>query len=230
MTKKISKRYKKLFETSSRNEITKSLEEAIKNVKKNCTTKFNESIDISLNLNLKHKKEELSIRTVVNLPNGNGKKVNVAVLCEDNKSEEAKKSGAEIVGSESLVNEIISGKINFDKLIATPSMMPKMGKLGKILGPKGLMPNPKLGTVTNDISKAVKALKDGQIEIKNDKDGNVGASIGKKNFDDKKIIENFNSLIQTIEKEKPTGIKGNFILSSFITSTMGISYKLKVKV
>jgi len=230
MTKKISKRYKKLIETSSRNEITKSLEEAIKNVKKNCTTKFNESIDISLNLNLKHKKEELSIRTVVNLPNGNGKKVNVAVLCEDNKSEEAKKSGAEIVGSESLVNEIISGKINFDKLIATPSMMPKMGKLGKILGPKGLMPNPKLGTVTNDISKAVKALKDGQIEIKNDKDGNVGASIGKKNFDDKKIIENFNSLIQTIEKEKPTGIKGNFILSSFITSTMGISYKLKVKV
>jgi len=230
MTKKISKRYKKLFETSSRNEITKSLEEAIKNVKKNCTTKFNESIDISLNLNLKHKKEELSIRTVVNLPNGNGKKVKVAVLCEDNKSEEAKKSGAEIVGSESLVNEIISGKINFDKLIATPSMMPKMGKLGKILGPKGLMPNPKLGTVTNDISKAVKALKDGQIEIKNDKDGNVGASIGKKNFDDKKIIENFNSLIQTIEKEKPTGIKGNFILSSFITSTMGISYKLKVKV
>jgi len=230
MTKKISKRYKKLIETSSRNEITKSLEEAIKNVKKNCTTKFNESIDISLNLNLKHKKEELSIRTVVNLPNGNGKKVKVAVLCEDNKSEEAKKSGAEIVGSESLVNEIISGKINFDKLIATPSMMPKMGKLGKILGPKGLMPNPKLGTVTNDISKAVKALKDGQIEIKNDKDGNVGASIGKKNFDDKKIIENFNSLIQTIEKEKPTGIKGNFILSSFITSTMGISYKLKVKV
>jgi len=230
MTKKISKRYKKLIETSSRNEITKSLEEAIKNVKKNCTTKFNESIDISLNLNLKHKKEELSIRTVVNLPNGNGKKVKVAVLCEDSKSEEAKKSGAEIVGSESLVNEIISGKINFDKLIATPSMMPKMGKLGKILGPKGLMPNPKLGTVTNDISKAVKALKDGQIEIKNDKDGNVGASIGKKNFDDKKIIENFNSLIQTIEKEKPTGIKGNFILSSFITSTMGISYKLKVKV
>jgi len=230
MTKKISKRYKKLIETSSRNEVTKSLEEAIKNVKKNCTTKFNESIDISLNLNLKHKKEELSIRTVVNLPNGNGKKVKVAVLCEDNKSEEAKKSGAEIVGSESLVNEIISGKINFDKLIATPSMMPKMGKLGKILGPKGLMPNPKLGTVTNDISKAVKALKDGQIEIKNDKDGNVGASIGKKNFDDKKIIENFNSLIQTIEKEKPTGIKGNFILSSFITSTMGISYKLKVKV
>jgi large subunit ribosomal protein L1 len=230
MTKKISKRYKKLIEISSKNEITKSLEEAIKNVKKNCTTKFNESIDISLNLNLKHKKEELTLRTVVNLPNGNGKKVKVAVLCEDNKSDEAKKSGAEIVGSETLVNEIISGKINFDKLIATPSMMPKMGKLGKILGPKGLMPNPKLGTVTNDISKAVKALKDGQIEIKNDKDGNVGASIGKKNFDDKKIIENFNSLIQTIEKEKPSGIKGDFILSSFITSTMGISYKLKVKV
>ena len=128
-----------------------------------------------------------------------------------------------------MINDINNGKINFDKLVSTPSMMSKIGKLGKILGPKGLMPNPKLGTVTADVKKAVKSLKEGQIEIKNDKDGNLSASIGKKSFSDNKIIENFNAFIQTIQKEKPKGIKGNFILSSFLTSTMGISYKLKLK-
>ena len=152
----------------------------------------------------------------------------VAVLCEENKVSEAKEAGAELYNSESLINDITGGKINFDKLIATPTMMKKMGKLGKVLGPKGLMPNPKLGTVTNDIKSVVKALKTGQIEIKNDKDGNLGASIGKKSFDDKKIKENFDSLLQTIQKEKPTGIKGNFIKSVFLTSTMGVSYKLKL--
>ncbi len=223
-----SKRYKKIVsENKDKKEIT--IEEAIKKVKKNCTTKFDESIDISLRLNLKKKKEETNIRTIVNLPHGNGKKIKVAVLCEEGKLEEAKKSGADIAGSENLVTDIIAGKINFDKLIATPSMMSKMGKLGKILGPKGLMPNPKLGTVTNDILKAVKSIKEGQIEIKNDTDGNLAASIGKKSFLDNKILENINSLIQTILKEKPTGIKGNFILSSFITSSMGISYKVKIK-
>jgi len=228
MGKKISKRYKKLID-SSKNKKVEVLEEAIKKIKKNCTTKFDESIDVSLNLNLKQKKDEASLRTVVNLPNGNGRKIKVAVLCEEGKVDEAIKSGAVIAGADNLVNEINSGKINFDKLIATPGMMPKMGKLGKILGPKGLMPNPKLGTVTNDIKKTIKALKDGQIEIKNDKDGNIAASIGKKSFTDDKIIQNFNAFIQTIQKEKPTGIKGDFILSSFLTSTMGISYKLKLK-
>ena len=228
MSKKESKRYKSIVKDSKEKRIL-ALEEAIKKVKQNCTTKFDESIDVSIRLNLKQKKEEINLRTVVNLPNGNGKKVRIAVLCEDNKISEAKNSGAEIVGSDDLINDITSGKINFDKFIATPTMMPKMGKLGKILGPKGLMPNPKLGTITNDIKKTVKALKEGQIEIKNDKDGNIGASIGKKSFSDNKIIENFNSLMQTIQKEKPSGIKGDFILSSFITSTMGISYQLKVK-
>ena len=228
MSKKESKRYKSIVKDSKEKRIL-ALEEAIKKVKQNCIAKFDESIDVSIRLNLKQKKEEINLRTVVNLPNGNGKKVRIAVLCEDNKINEAKNSGAEIVGSDDLINDITSGKINFDKFIATPAMMPKMGKLGKILGPKGLMPNPKLGTITNDIKKTVKALKEGQIEIKNDKDGNIGASIGKKSFSDNKIIENFNSLIQTIQKEKPSGIKGDFILSSFITSTMGISYQLKVK-
>ena len=228
MKRKTSKRYKKLLESIKDKKVS-TLEESIKKVKQSCTAKFDASIDVSLNLNLKQKKEDLTLRTVVNLPHGNGKKIKVGVLCEENKINEAKSSGADIHGSDSLVQEIMSGKINFDKLIATPAMMSKMGKLGKILGPKGLMPNPKLGTVTNDIKKTVKLLKEGQIEIKNDIDGNVAASIGKKSFDDKKIVDNFNTLIQTIKKEKPNGIKGDFIVSSYITSTMGISYKLKVK-
>ena len=223
-----SKRYKKLFETSKENK-AEIIDDVIKKVKKNCTTKFDESIDVSCLLNLKHKKEEISLRTLINLPNGNGRKVKVAVLCEENKIKEAKDSGAEIVGFDNLVKDITNGKINFDKLIATPATMPKIGKLGKILGPKGLMPNPKLGTVTNNIQSIVKALKSGQIEIKNDKDGNVGASIGKKNFPENEIKENFDSLIQAIIKDKPKGIKGNFILSAFLTSTMGISYKLKLE-
>tara|TARA_B100001123_G_scaffold436457_1_gene566770 strand:- start:984 stop:1673 length:690 start_codon:yes stop_codon:yes gene_type:complete len=229
MKNKSSKRYKKLIDNSKDKKIA-TLEETIKKVKENCTAKFDESIDVSLNLNLKQKKEEVSLRTVVKLPHGNGKKIKIAVLCEENKIEEAKTSGAEIAGSDSLVNEILSGKIAFDKLIATPSMMKKMGKLGKILGPKGLMPNPKLGTVTNEIKKTVKLLKEGQIEIKNDKDGNLAASIGKKSFDSKKIVDNFNALIQGVQKEKPNGIKGDFVLSSYLTSTMGVSHKLKVKI
>ena len=228
MKRKFSKRFEKLFENSKDKKPLK-FDDAISKVKKNCTTKFDESIDISLLLNLKQKKEEVNLRTMIKLPNGNGKKVRVAVLCEDSKISEAKSSGAEIFGSDTLVNEISSGKIKFDKLIATPSMMSKMGKLGKILGPKGLMPNPKLGTVTEKIGNAVKDLKSGQIEIKNDPDGNVGASIGKKSFPEKKIKENFDAFIQSIIKEKPNGVKGDFIKSAFITSSMGVSYKLKLE-
>ena len=228
MKKKSSKRYKKLLEIS-KNKKNESISDAIIKVKKNCTSKFDESIDVSFLLNLKSKKEETNLRTIVNLPNGNGKKLKIAVLCEESKINEAKDSGAEPFGSDNLINDIMSGKINFDKLIATPAMMSKMGKLGKILGPKGLMPNPKLGTVTNNIQSSVKALKSGQIEIKNDKDGNLAASIGKKNFSDTKIKENYDAIMQTILKEKPNGIKGDFILSAFLTSTMGVSYKLKLK-
>jgi len=228
MKKKSSKRYKQLLSLpkDSNKEI---LSEAIKKVKKNCTSKFDESLDLSLVLNLKSKKEEANLRTVVNLPHGNGKKIKIAVLCEEAKNNEAKESGAEIFGSENLINDITARKINFDKLIATPTMMSKIGKLGKILGPKGLMPNPKLGTVTNDIKKSVKNLKSGQIEIKNDKDGNLAASIGKKSFSDDKIKENYEAFIQAVTKEKPSGIKGDFIISAFLTSTMGVSYKLKLK-
>ena len=228
MRSKPSKRYKKLIETSKGNK-PEVIDDVIKKVKKNCTTKFDESIDISCLLNLKHKKEEISLRTLVNLPNGNGKKIKVAVLCEESKIKEANDSGADIVGFENLVKDITNGKINFDKLIATPATMPKMGKLGKILGPKGLMPNPKFGTVTNNIKTSVKAIKSGQIEIKNDKDGNVAASIGKKSFSDVKIKENYDVFMKTLLKEKPTKIKGNFILSAYLSSTMGVSHRLKLK-
>ena len=225
---KASKRFKKLLETLKDIKV-ETIEEAIKKVKRNCTTEFNESIDVSFHLNLKQKKEKVGLRTSVKLPNGNGKKIKVAVLCEDSKIQEAKDAGADLFGSDILVNDITAGKINFNKLVATPAMMPKMGKLGKILGPKGLMPNPKLGTITNNVKSIVKALKSGQIEIKNDKDGNVGASIGKKSFSDAKIKENYDSFLETILKEKPSKIKGDFILSAFLTSTMGIAYKLKLE-
>ena len=227
MKKKFSKRFKKLLETSKEKNLLK-IEDVISKVKKNCTTKFDESIDASFSLNLKQKKDQFNLRTIVNLPNGNGKKVRVAVLCEESKISEAKNSGAELYNSDNLIKDIASGKIKFDKLIATPAMMTKMGKLGKILGPKGLMPNPKLGTVTNNIQSTVKALKSGQIEIKNDQDGNIAASIGKKSFPDNKIKENYDVFMKTLLKEKPIKIKGNFILSAFLTSTMGISYKLKL--
>ena len=228
MKKRLSKRFKKITETT-KDKKPLIIDDAISRVKNNCTTKFDESIDVSLSLNPVKKKEEFNLRTLVNLPNGNGKKVRVAVLSEENKNAEAKNSGADLFDSEALINDIAAGKIKFDKLIATPSMMSKMGKLGKILGPKGLMPNPKLGTVTNNIQTTVKALKSGQIEIKNDEDGNIGVSIGKKSFSNGKIKENFNSLISAILKEKPNGVKGDFILSAFLTSTMGISYKLKLE-
>jgi len=227
MKNKSSKRYKKLLE-SSKSKDSILINEAIEMVKQNCTTKFNESLDVSFLLNLKNKKEEVNLRTVVNLPKGNGKKVNVAVLCEETKVKEAKDAGADIAGSDNIIENINNGKINFDKLVSTPGMMVKIGKLGKILGPKGLMPNPKLGTVTNDIKSIVTSLKNGQIEIKSDKDGNIGASIGKKNFSNENIKENYDSILQTILKEKPKGVKGDFILAAFLTSTMGVSYKIKL--
>jgi len=228
MKKKNSKRFIKILDLSKNDKKSQDIDEAIKKVKANCTTKFDESIDVSFNLNLKQKKDEFALRTNVQLPNGNGKKIKIAVLCEESKVNEAKESGADLFGSENIINEVTSGKINFDKLVATPAMMSKMGKLGKILGPKGLMPNPKLGTVTNNIKSTVKLIRSGQIEIKNDEDGNIAASIGKKSFTDLKIKENYKSFLDTILKEKPAGIKGDYIMSAFLTSTMGVSFKLKV--
>ena len=222
-----SKRYQALPQ-ETRKLKQDTIENLLQVVKKNCTTKFDESIDVNFKLNLKQKKSEVNIRTILNLPGGTGKNIKVAVICEEEKLEEAKKSGADVVGSVDLINEISAGKINFEKLISTPGIMIKLSKLGKILGPKGMMPNPKLGTVTNDITKAVKDVKSGQVEIKNDKDGNVSLSIGKKSFLDENLIKNFNLVIEAITKEKPATVKGNLVKSAFIASTMGVSYKLKL--
>ena len=219
-----SKRFKKLEKIDK----TDSIDQILNLVKKNCTTKFDESIDLSFQINNKQK-SEVNIRTAVNLPCGTGKDVKVAVVCEEDKLKIAKDAGAEIVGSDDLIEKIKSGETNFEKLICTPSMMVKLSKLGKILGPKGLMPNPKLGTVSEDISEAVKNAKSGQVEIRNDKDGNIGVSIGKKSFTDEDLIKNFQSILDTLDKEKGNNnIKGNLIKSCFITSTMGVSFKLKL--
>jgi large subunit ribosomal protein L1 len=227
--KKKSKRYKEILKTAIKNQKINS-KEIIELVKKNCTTKFDESIDVSLKINLKQSKGgDLSLRTVVNLPNGSGKKNKIAVLCEPDKIDEAKKTGADIVGSDDLIENIAAGKFNFTKLICTPAMMGKIGKHGKVLGPKGLMPNPKLGTVATDITKAVNDIKTGLVEIRNDKDGNLSSTIGRKSFSTEKLVENFNYFIESIKKEKPDTIKGEFIKNTFITSTMGISYKVGAK-
>ena len=167
---------------------------------------------------------------MVNLPSGTGKKVKVAVVCEESKSKEAKDAGADLVGGDDLIEKIKNGEMNFEKLICSSSMMIKLSKLGKVLGPKGLMPNPKLGTVTEKIGESVKNAKAGQVEIKNDKDGNIGLSIGKKSFSDEKLIKNFNAVINSLEKEKSNfTIKGDLIKSTYITSTMGVSYKIKLE-
>ena len=227
--KNYSKRYKALSKSDDKNKKLE-LKEIIDLVKKNATTKFDESIDVSLRINLKQSKGgDLSLRTVVKLPNGSGKKSKVAVLCEQEKIEEAKKSGAEVVGSDDLIEKISSGKFDFTNLISTPAMMGKIGKHGKVLGPKGLMPNPKLGTVTNDITKAVKDIKTGLVEIRNDKDGNLASTIGRKSFSNEKLLENYKHFIDTVKKEKPDTIKGEFIKNVFITSTMGVSYKIRAK-
>ena len=223
-----SKRYKKLPEKT--NELPSAkIDNVLSLVKYNCTTKFDESVDLNFRINNKQKKNEISLRTVVNLPGGTGKSIKVAVVCEESKIDDANNANADVVGGDDLVEKIKNGDLNFEKLICTPSMMIKLSKLGKVLGPKGLMPNPKLGTVTNDISKAVKEAKAGQVEIRNDKDGNIGLSIGKKSFDDDKLIKNYTAVIDALEKEKSNlTIKGDLVKQVFITSSMGVSYKLKL--
>ncbi|WP_440916321.1 50S ribosomal protein L1 [Candidatus Pelagibacter sp.] len=223
-----SKRFKKLPEKTTELP-SEVIEKLLPVVKKNCTTKFDESVDLSFQINNKQKKSEINIRTVVNLPGGTGKKIKVAVVCEDTKSNEAKSAGADIVGGDEFIEKIKNGEMDFEKLICTPSMMIKLSKLGKVLGPKGLMPNPKLGTVTENLKTAISDAKSGQAEIRNDKDGNIGVSIGKNSFTDDKLIKNFNAVIDTLEKEKSNNIvKGDLIKSVFLTSTMGVSYKLKL--
>ena len=224
-----SKRFKKLPKNTNTLK-AEPINNLLSKVKENCTTKFDESLDINILINNKQKKNEINLRSMVNLPSGTGKKVKVAVVCEEGKLKEAKDSGADLVGGDDLIEKIKNGEMNFEKLICSSSMMIKLSKLGKVLGPKGLMPNPKLGTVTEKIGEAVKNAKAGQVELKNDKDGNIGLSIGKKSFSDDKLIKNFNAVITSLEKEKTNlTIKGDLIKSTYITSTMGVSYKIKLE-
>tara|TARA_B100000941_G_scaffold173843_1_gene123983 strand:+ start:402 stop:1088 length:687 start_codon:yes stop_codon:yes gene_type:complete len=224
----MSKRYKTLPEKTN-NLPSSEIEKLLPQIKKNCTTKFDESIDLSLQINNKQKKGDINLRSVANLPSGTGKKVIVAVVCEESKVKEAKDAGADQAGGDDFIEKIKNGYLNFDKLISSTSMMIKLSKLGKILGPKGLMPNPKLGSVTDDIKKAVTEAKAGQVEIKNDKDGNIGLSLGKKSFTDDKLIKNFNAVFEILEREKGNNtIKGNLIKNAYLTSTMGVSYKIKL--
>ena len=223
-----SKRFKKLPE-KTKDLSAESIEILLPEIKKNCTTKFDESLDLSFQINNKQKKSEVNIRTVVNLPGGTGKNVKVAVVCEDSKVQEAKDAGADIVGSDEFVEKIKDGELNFEKLICTPGMMIKLSKLGKVLGPKGLMPNPKLGSVSENIKEAVTNAKSGQVEIRNDKDGNIGVSIGKKSFHDDQLLKNFHAILDALEKEKSNNtLKGDLIRNTFATSTMGVSYKVKL--
>ena len=222
-----SKRFNKLIDDKNQN--PEAFSKLISEIKKNCTAKFDESIDLSFQIVNKQKKNEINIRTSVNLPSGTGKNIKIAVVCDEEKQKSAKDAGAEVVGGDDLIEKIKSGELNFEKLICTTSMMLKLSKLGKVLGPKGLMPNPKLGTVSDDVATAVKNAKSGQAEIRNDKDGNIGVSIGKKSFSDDKLLKNFNAILDTLEKEKSNyNVKGNLIKSSFITSSMGKSFKIKL--
>ena len=223
-----SKRFKKLPIKTTLMEPT-LIEKLIPTVKSNCTTKFEESIDLNLQINNKQKKGEINLRTVVNMPEGTGKKIKVGVVCEEAKAKEASDAGADIVGGDDFIEKIKDGNLNFEKLICTPEMMIKLSKLGKVLGPKGLMPNPKLGSVTNDLKQAVTNAKSGQVEIKNDKNGNIGLSLGKKNFSDDKLLKNFNAVFEVLEREKANNtLKGDMIKNVFLTSTMGVSYKIKL--
>ena len=223
-----SKRYKKLPE-KTKDLNSEPIEKLLPEIKKNCTTKFDESVDLSFQINNKQKKSEVNIRTVVNLPGGTGKNVKVAVVCEDNKAQEAKDAGADIVGSDEFIEKIKSGELNFEKLICTPGMMVKLSKLGKVLGPKRLMPNPKLGSVSENIKEAVTNAKSGQVEIRNDKDGNIGVSIGKKSFHDDQLLKNYHAILDALEKEKSNNtLKGDLIKNAFATSSMGVSYKVKL--
>jgi large subunit ribosomal protein L1 len=202
------------------------LEEAVSFIKKNATAKFDETIEIALNLGIDTKQSDQNVRGMVALPNGTGKTIRVAVFAKGAKAEEAKKAGADIVGDEDLAALVQKGEMNFDRVIATPDMMPLVGKLGQVLGPRGLMPNPKLGTVTMDVAGAVKGAKGGSVEFRAQKEGIVHVGVGKASFDEKKLIQNIRALYDAVLKAKPQAAKGNYLKRAALSSTMGPGLKL----
>ena len=222
---KIGKRLKESYKSFENSKLF-SIEEAVKLVKSNSKAKFDETIDISMNLGVDPRQSDQMVRGIVALPSGTGKDVKVAVFAKNDKLKEASEAGAEFVGEADLAEKIESGKIDFDRVIATPDLMGTVGKLGKILGPRGLMPNPKLGTVTMDVAKAVKAAKSGEVQFRVEKAGIVHAGIGKSSFDEKSIIANINAFIKAVSIAKPSGSKGVYMKKITISSTMGPGVKI----
>ncbi len=220
------KRIENLYKAIDRNKVY-TLAEAVKMIKDGAKAKFDETIEIAMNLNVDARKAEQNLRGVLQLPHGTGKTYRVAVFAKGPKAEEAKAAGADLIGAEELVEQIQKGEMNFDKCIATPDMMALIGRVAKILGPRGLMPNPKLGTVTMDVAGAVKAVKGGQVEYRTEKTGIVHAGIGKASFSEKALLENVEAFVSVIEKAKPTGVKGTYIKKMSLSSTMGAGVKFE---
>lgn len=224
----VGKRLKKLYEHLDTKK-TYTLEEAVKAVKSNVTAKFDETIEIAVNLNIDPRKADQNLRGVVQLPHGTGKTYRVAVFAKGPKAQEAQEAGADIVGAEDLAEKIQAGDIQFDRCIATPDMMGIVGRVGRILGPRGLMPNPKLNTVTMDVASAVKAVKGGQVEYRAEKAGIVHSGVGKASFSEQALVENVASYLDAIQKAKPTGVKGTYVKSISLGSTMGPSLKISME-
>ena len=227
--RKLSRRQEENIK-KTKNIVYSNLEEAIKVLKETATTKFVETVELHANLNIDPKYADQQLRTTVTLPHGVGKELTIAVLTNDENFEEAKNGGANIVGNDDLIESITQGDIQFDLLITTPNMMPKLAKLGRVLGPKGLMPSPKSGTVTNTLQATLTEFKKGKFEYKADKTGIVHVSFGKSNFTDTQLIENLTALYKSIEQNRPSGVKGKYFKSLFICTTMGSSLKLDLNI
>ena len=223
--RKLSRRHKKNIE-KTKNKIYSTLDEAVQVLQETATTKFVESVELHANLNIDPKYADQQLRTTVTLPHGVGKEIKIAVLTNDENFEEAKSAGADIVGNQELIDNITNGNINFDLLVATPNMMPKLAKLGRVLGPKGLMPSPKSGTVSNTLTETLIEFKKGKFEYKADKTGVVHVNFGKTDFNSAHLIENLQALYNSIEKNRPAGVKGKYFKSLFICTSMGPSLKL----
>lgn len=225
---KTSKRIRKVYENLDK-DLLHTLKEAVPTIKSRAIAKFDETIELSLNMNLDPRKADQNLRGMVSLPHGTGKSVRVAVFARDAKAKEAQEAGADIVGAEDLMEAIQKGEMNFDRCIATPDMMVVVGRLGKVLGPKGLMPNPKLGTVTPDVATAVKAAKGGQVEYRSEKTGILHVGVGKASFSDEALLDNIKSLVTTVMKARPASVKGTYLKRAHLSSTMGPSVKLDIE-
>jgi large subunit ribosomal protein L1 len=223
----MGKRIKKAYEGLDIEKVY-TIDDAVKSVKTRATAKFDETVEVSLNLNIDPRQADQQVRGMVALPNGTGKTVRVAVFAKGAKVAEAQAAGADLVGGDDLAEKVLAGEINFDRVIAAPDMMAVVGKLGKVLGPRGLMPNPKLGTVTPNVAQAVKDAKGGQVEFRADKTGNINAGIGKASFDEAKLAQNLKAFLDAIVRARPSGVKGNYIKKATVSSTMGPGFKLDI--